>query len=260
MPQEKSGKTIQSVQRAIDIINCFDGITAELSLNQISQKLNLNKSTVYGLLNTLHQNGFVCQNSEGKYLLGQALFSKAQLARGTNRSLFVDIARPYMETLSIRYQSSTNLFVIEDGLPIVLHRVLPANAACYVVHHISSQDPPYCTASGKITLACKTPEALDAYFAETELLPASSYTITSEPLLRANLEAIRRQGYSYEKEELAEGVSAVSTAIRDQNGALYGTISVSGVASHIEQVRQALADDLKQAGSWIADALFTGSA
>ena len=53
----RTGKTIQSVQRAIDILNCFDAQTPALSLGEISARLQLNKATVHGLLNTLHNNG-----------------------------------------------------------------------------------------------------------------------------------------------------------------------------------------------------------
>ena len=39
------GKTIQSIQRAIDIMNCFNENVHELSLKEISEKVGLRKST-----------------------------------------------------------------------------------------------------------------------------------------------------------------------------------------------------------------------
>ena len=65
MAQQKTGKVIQSVQRAVDIINCFEDITTERSLSELSTMLDLNKSTVHGILNTLHNNNFVRQNQRG---------------------------------------------------------------------------------------------------------------------------------------------------------------------------------------------------
>lgn len=48
---EKEVRVIQSVQRAIDIINCFDEHELKLTLPQISAKLELNINTVRGLVN-----------------------------------------------------------------------------------------------------------------------------------------------------------------------------------------------------------------
>ena len=45
---EKEVRVIQSVQRAIDIINCFNEHELKLTLPQISAKLELNINTVRG--------------------------------------------------------------------------------------------------------------------------------------------------------------------------------------------------------------------
>ena len=101
----RTGKTIQSVQRAIDILNCFDAQTPALSLGEISARLQLNKATVHGLLNTLHNNGYVCQNSRGEYLLGSALFSKASLAGSTAGSKLRDAIAQPLQALCDRFQT-----------------------------------------------------------------------------------------------------------------------------------------------------------
>ncbi|SQC98502.1 IclR helix-turn-helix domain [Fusobacterium necrophorum subsp. necrophorum] len=51
-------KVIQSIQRAINILNCFDQNNLVLSLNEISQKLDLNINTTRGLVNSLVVNNF----------------------------------------------------------------------------------------------------------------------------------------------------------------------------------------------------------
>jgi len=255
MPQTKGGKVIQSVQRAIDIIECFDGVDIELSLSQISQRLGLNKSTVHGILNTLHNNDYICQNSDGKYLLGQALFNKGQLARPTTHKLYVDVAKPYMQALCDKYKVTSNLFIMEKGLPIVLHQILPNNNI-YIIHHVSDNDPLYCTASGKIALAYFQPDALETYLAQTELAPTSSFTITTKDALRISLQEILDLGYSYEKEELGEGVSAISVPVFNKDGNTpFGAISITGVTFHIVRNFQAMVADIKQASKKIAQEL-----
>ena len=56
---EKEVRVIQSVQRAIDIINCFDEHELKLTLPQISAKLELNINTFRGMVNTMVANGLL---------------------------------------------------------------------------------------------------------------------------------------------------------------------------------------------------------
>ncbi|MGL4868568.1 MAG: helix-turn-helix domain-containing protein, partial [Cetobacterium sp.] len=58
------GKTIQSIQRAIDIMNCFNEEVHELSLKEISEKLGLSKSTAHGIVSTLLKNSYLEQNQK----------------------------------------------------------------------------------------------------------------------------------------------------------------------------------------------------
>ena len=46
-------RVIQSVQRAIDILNCVADAEKKISLREISEKLDLNINTARGLVQTL---------------------------------------------------------------------------------------------------------------------------------------------------------------------------------------------------------------
>jgi len=252
MSNSPSRKIIQSVQRAVDIINCFNNVNTELGLSQISQMLGLNKSTIHGILNTLHRNGYIHQNSNGKYLLGRALFSKGLYAHRTNRSLLKTVADPHMQQLSNQYKVTTNLFTIEDGWLMVVHQVFPVDGV-YIVDHVSDNDPYYCTASGKVVLRHMEPDQLKSYLDTTELVPFSTFTITNRDALLKNLEEIRKDGYSYESEELGEGISAVSVPIYDKGHKLFGTISATGISYHIVRNKKALAENLLIASQNISE-------
>ena len=56
---EKSINVIQSIQRAINILNCFNQNELELSLNVISEKVKLNINTTRGLVNSLVANKLI---------------------------------------------------------------------------------------------------------------------------------------------------------------------------------------------------------
>ena len=69
--REKSVPTIQSVARALSIIDCIAKNNSQLGLTEIAKKVNLNKATAYGLLNTLEQFQYVVLSPDSKkYELG----------------------------------------------------------------------------------------------------------------------------------------------------------------------------------------------
>ena len=71
----KQGVTIQSVERALQILEYLSGPVSEAGITEIAAFMGLGKSTVYGLVNTLVQEGYLEQNPDNKrYRLGIKLF------------------------------------------------------------------------------------------------------------------------------------------------------------------------------------------
>ena len=70
-------KNIQSVQRAFAILESFQKSgRKERSVKEIAVSLGLNKSTAFGLINTLAELGYLQQNAENqKYYLGLKLLT-----------------------------------------------------------------------------------------------------------------------------------------------------------------------------------------
>ena len=72
--QRRRGVQVQSVARAAEIIRCFLK-EPELGISDIAAEMDLNKSTVFGLVNTLTSYGYLEQvESNKKYRLGITLF------------------------------------------------------------------------------------------------------------------------------------------------------------------------------------------
>ena len=74
-------KAIDSVQRAIDILDLFDTQTSQLGITEIAGALDLHKSTAAGLVYTLEHNGYLEQDpATRKYCLGFKLVERASTA------------------------------------------------------------------------------------------------------------------------------------------------------------------------------------
>ena len=160
--QELSGRQIQSVQRAVNILNCFTATNPALTLGQISSRLNLNKGTVHGILNTLRNNGYISQNMAGQYMLGAELFNKACLAPDTRKKVCVDHGHDRLQELSDEFQANGTLFSVADGRLLVLDATEPANCA-FIVRRATPEISLYGSASGKIALAYLPPKEQKAF-------------------------------------------------------------------------------------------------
>ena len=225
-----TGKQIQSVQRAIDILNCFNITNTELTLGQISTRLGLNKGTVHGILNTLHMNGYISQNSSGRYLLGAELFNKASLASDTKRSILIDRSHNYMQNLSDYFQGNCTLFRIDDLYLQLVHSTEPRNST-FVVRRANSDMPLYCSASGKLVLAHLRERLLNVYLKDAPFPAYTGTTRTTIDALQNEFEKIRAEGFSYENGELFEGVAALSVPIySSKDNHLFATLSLTGMS------------------------------
>ena len=252
MQENKKGRLIQSVQRAIDIINCFDESNVELSLTQISEQVNLNRSTAHGIISTLVANGYLRQKRAGLILLGHVLLQKSMFAQGASRISLIDVAKPCMFEVAARCQMAVNLFIIENWHPHHLLKTLPQDAV-YMIQHVSDQDPLYCTATGKLLMAHMPAYMLDEYITATNLTAqsVSGTACICEKKMKQELLRIIANGSSNENEELGEGVSAISVPIYHPDQVLLGAISVTGVANAVSRCRSDITQSLMKASATI---------
>lgn len=256
MQLQKAGRTIQSVQRAIDIINCFTDNKTELSLGQISAALNLNKSTVHGILNTLYQNDFVRQNSSGRYMLGGYFARRFSSMDSSIRNLLKEAALEGMNYIANHYGASCCLFMLELGELLLVNRIRPQGEAYAITTYAAYVQPLYCSASGKVLLASMSKGELDQYLQENRLLPRTEKTITSLEKLQAELKTVRNQGYGVEAEELGLGVYALSVPVYNSSGQLFATVSAAGMAFRLNAQREAIISDLKALSFDLTQKLF----
>ena len=81
---------VQSVMRALDILECVSRGRFGCRLADVSEELQLNATTVYNLMRTLAERGYLCKDSSNRYRLGPAF---RELAQNEVRSHIMNAAR-----------------------------------------------------------------------------------------------------------------------------------------------------------------------
>ncbi|MBE6990556.1 MAG: IclR family transcriptional regulator [Ruminococcaceae bacterium] len=248
-------KNIQSVERAFSILELFSRSgCAEQSVKEIADGLELNKSTAFGLINTLTNLGYLQQNAENqKYALGLKLLSLSDAVKAQN--LIIRAVHPYLEQINRRYGETAHCAVQENDGVIYVDKV-ESSGAIYIGTRIGTRNDLHCTGVGKCILAYMPPKDQERVFSRRMRVMTPNTIHTAEQLRRAIAE-VRRSGYATDNEEIAEGLFCVAVPVFSAPETVACAISVSGMTPRIQAAREGgLLDDLKQAAADISREVF----
>ena len=147
---KESAKQIDSVDKALSIVECFTDSAPELSLKEISEKTGLYKSRIMRLSGTLIAHGFLIRKENSLYRLGPKLMLLGKIYERTNS--LISTARPILRELAASTGESAKLYVIEGDKRICLVREKGPNPLRYHVEEGESFEL-YAGAGGKVLLA-----------------------------------------------------------------------------------------------------------
>ncbi len=227
---KKSGR-IQSVDRALLILDLLAESSDGCTLSELSQKMDLPKSTVHGILSTLRDRSYVKQSEEnGKYLLGIHLFDLG--TKVANSWGIREAARPAMRWLSQEFGETVHLGCEDNGDVLYLDKIV-ADSLVSIASDVGARLPMHCSAVGKALLASKSDSEIKRYISYKGLIPLTGRTITDPDELIKELMKVRQQGYALDDGEFAEGLRCVGAPIVDEDGLTRFAISVAGQVKDI---------------------------
>ena len=226
-------KIIQSIDRALQVLELFSLEKPEWGVTEISKALNIYKSNVYNILTTLAEKGFVKKDSKTeKYKLGIKFFELGSVVI-KNMDLR-KIAYPYIEILSKEFNETVHLGVLDKGRVVSIEREESDKSLCSHIE-IGKRTPLYCTAVGKAIMAYLSKDEVDLIVKEKGLEKYTKNTITDKEDLEKELKKIQEQGYAVDNMEHEEGVRCVAGSIRDHTGEVIASMSISGPAFRINE-------------------------
>lgn len=224
----KQGVTIQSVERALTILKYLSGNVTEIGITDIASYMGLGKSTVYGLVNTLVQEGYLEQNPDSKrYRLGLKLFELGCIVQG--RMDVREIARPYLKELSEHFKMTVHMGVYKEQEVVYIDK-MDAPDTRIVYSQVGKRAPMYCTGIGKSVLAELKQEEINTILEKQPLEALTPNTLTEAESVLKELETIRKNGFAVDNEEVEQGLKCVASAIHDHQGRPAAAISISSSA------------------------------
>lgn len=224
---------IQSIIKASIVLDYIAHSNDSLKLADISAALDINKSTLHGILQSLVYCGLLSQDPDTTfYSLGLKTFELGKIYE-KNFSL-ADVSRPFMKQLNEELSESVHLS-IESSCEVLYIDCILSRHTVRASSNIGSTDPLYSTACGKVILAYADGDYVDHYLQHCDFKPITPNTITQADDLTRQFDVIRNQGYALDNEEVEIGHYGVAVPILGVNGTLLGEISVSGPTSRMTE-------------------------
>ena len=219
------GSSIQSVARALTLLETITEMGGETTLSRLASRTGLNISTCHHLLATLAQHGFVSKAPGRRgYALGARILYLSHVC------LQVDLPKRAQAALDHINQSTgetVHLAALQgDELVNVLKRE-SRHAVRVDAGTVGTSDAAHATATGKAMLAWLPEHEIRRILSTHGMTKFTANTIIDFDALIENLRLVRRNGYALDREEFRPGVVCVGAAIRDQSGAVVGSISAS---------------------------------
>jgi len=243
-------KNIQSVERALSILEIFKAGKKELSVKEISEEVGLSKSTAFGLINTLTNQGYLQQNSENlKYGLGLKVLALSNTVQKNN--IIVQTIRPYLISLSDKFQETTHCAVEENASVIYIDKI-EAKRSVYIKSEIGTKNYMHCAGVGKCFLAYMSQKKFDKII-EGNLISLTPNTITDKEKLKIEMADIRLKGFAVDREEIELGLTCVAVPILSIKKEPIVAISLSGPTSRMNEMNiEEIGEYLKRISAKIA--------
>ena len=232
---KESAKQIESVDKALLILECFSDRMPELSLKQLSEKTGLYKSRILRLCGTLMAHGFLLRKEGSLYRLGPKLMMLGKIYERSNS--LISIARPILRDLASLTGESTKLFVIQGNKRICLVREKGPNPLSYHVEEGESFEL-YAGAGGKVLLAHSSKEFRDQVLGEKVLQRLTPTTIVERNRLEEEFTVIRERGYALSQGELFSEVAGMAAPVFNHDGSVAGALTIAGPIQRFTKDRQ----------------------
>lgn len=216
---------ILSVKKAMDILDCVVQ-KGRISVKDLSIQLSMPKSTVCRLAQTLQASGYLEQDSgTGDYYLSYKFFRIGYDM--LEKSGIRDCVLPIIKELSEATQETVNLTVLDEAKVLYIEKIETSLIQTGIM--VGNRAPLHCTASGKAMLASLTKEKVNSILEKGGPLEVfTDHTIGTVEGLLEELDICREQGYALCKDEIANGVYAISAVIHGYPGRDAAAVSIAG--------------------------------
>lgn len=226
---------MRTISRIATVLNCFSAETPVLSLSEISERLDLPRSTTHRLLTAMETEEFLMRDqATRKYRLGYRLLYWGKLAQDSidlrNASL------PVLEEL-VRLTGETAILSVRDGNEGMCLEMVESGYPVRLTMRVGKRLMLHAGASAKVLWAFLPDEELLRILKEIKLVALKPNTITDANEMYEELMKIREQGYAVSFEETDGEAMGLTAPVYDHTGRAIAGIGIAAPMSRVSPDR-----------------------
>lgn len=248
-PNSVEKNPIQVSERIFNTIECL-ARTGPIGLLELSKELNLNKSTVHRILNSLICMNYVKQDSETlKYSLSFKFCQIANQILAQNN--MIDLAHSHIKALAEQTGETVHLVELDGINAVYIDKVEASVNSVRLISQVGKSIPLYCSGVGKALLADMSDAKVKSIWEKSDIKKLTQYTVTDFTEFQNLIAQIRENGYSMDNEENELGVRCIAVSLKGFQSRSAYAISISAPKDRmsderLEQFRELILDTKKQ--------------
>ncbi len=214
----------------MDVLNLFIE-HSELSFQEIINLSGIPKTSVYRMLLSLEEMGFLEKGRDAKYRLGLLFLKFGHLVSA--RLDLRQIAYPLMNDLHNDVKEAINLIVKEGNEAIYIEKI-DTKQKVRLYTAIGRKSPLYAGACSRSILSFLPDSDIQEYLDSIELKSFALGTITDKERLYESIKQARINGFTISHSELENYTSAVAVPIFNHKGEVIAGISIAGIEANYQ--------------------------
>ena len=244
---------LKTLARGLRVFIAFTPERPEASLKDISEILGVDPSTASRFVYTLEILGYLERNQETKlYRVSPKTYALTVSLSGPRNLRKVSL--PFMEELRDT-TGETVVLGVRDVAEMVIIEVVETKHFLVPRGWVGGRVPIHCSALGKAVLAHLSHSVVVRLLDTITLTPHTPNTITSRMDFLADLEKVRKRGWSLNQEEYTQGIVSLGAPILSDDSEVAGAICVDIPTIRIENegFLELVAQKVVQAAKAISD-------
>ena len=217
--------------KALAVLDLMGEQRRPLSVAEVAERVGADRATVYRMLMTLVQAGYVRRDETTRlYRLSFKVLSLARhLVSEDERASQILFT---LRRISEETGETVHYSALDRDAAVLLFRAKGTQRVA-VDFQIGDRSPLHCSSIGKVLLAYLDAPAVEAILA-AGLPQVAPNTITDPEAMRAELTAVRAQGYAFDDLEFAPDMRCVAVPVFENGGSVPGGIAISGPSSRFD--------------------------
>lgn len=223
---------VKSAKRTMQILSLLSTNRDGLTLSEISDVLEIPRSSTHQLLHEMTEKKFLCVVDK-KFRIGRKIF---EIGISASRNyVMLDQIHSIIKEASDRLGSVIQFGVLDQSEVVYLQKAKPQGGVP-LASRMGVRLPAHATAIGKAMLANLTPEEIEATYAGKEFVRYTSNSISNYDNLVDVLQSITKNGYSDDKGEFTEGVFCLGMSVGMIPSGELGAVSISMAGSEAKHL------------------------